>query len=331
MNVIFCEECGGRNTVTADEMVRCREKPPVCSICGNVMSPETIISYDRDGTDLSTQAVDTSRYHLLVIDDDRFYLDVARTILGKEYRISTASSGEEGLRLALEVRPDLILLDVSMEGMDGYETCRKLKKNPELRHIPVLFISAMSEGENEFRGLEVGAVDYIRKPLQLDVLNARIGLQIRLKQLLDKEKEQQEKLKQSLHQFSLHAEQEQEKLARERNNLQTIVHCMKEMVSIQDTEHRIVWANQAALRTFGLSASEVCGKHCYRLFAGRTEVCAQCPLENNEGADVGKPVKIEREDTQAPPFEQVHVPLYDDDGTYTGVAHIVKEVTAWLV
>ncbi len=330
MNVIFCEECGGRNSVTPEQMAQCDKHPPVCTICGNVMAPETIISYDGAAAG-SPRAVDTSQYHLLVIDDDAFYLEMARTVLGRDYQITTAGSGEEGIRLASEQKPDLVLLDVEMPGMDGYETCLKFKNDTKLRHIPVLFVSASSGNENEYRGLELGAVDYIHKPLQLDVLNARIGLQLRLKQLLEKEKAQQKKIRESLQQFTLLAEQEQETITQERNNLRAILNSMSEMVTMENVEKKILWANQSTLNFLNLTPSEVLGRYCYEVFSGGDKVCLQCPFENGSGQDVGKPVTISRQAEDAPPLEQIHIPLYNDEGELTGAAHVVKEKTAWLI
>lgn len=112
---------------------------------------------------------------VLVVDDSPANLRFLETSLQHEYAIATASDGEQGLREARGPRrPDLILLDVTMPGIDGYETCRLLKEDPRTRSIPVVFLTSLSKEADEERGLALGAVDYIRKPFSVPVLKARI-------------------------------------------------------------------------------------------------------------------------------------------------------------
>ena len=181
MYSIYCEECGGRNSVPIEQMKENTAYPVTCSICDHLMGHESL--YSRDGG-FTENVVDSSQYHLLFIDDDKAYITLAQSILGKDYNVSVASSAGEGLRLAEELQPDIILLDVQMPDADGYTICKELKKNHATRHIAVFFVTAASEGEDVHRGFQVGAVDYVCKPLQLDQLNARIALQLRAKQLM---------------------------------------------------------------------------------------------------------------------------------------------------
>ena len=185
MYSVYCEQCGGRNSVPNEQIKANAAYSVTCSICGHLMGAESLSA--RDGG-FADNVVDSSQYHLLFIDDDKFYIKLAQSILGKDYKVSVASSGGEGLRLAEELQPDIILLDVLMPDADGYAICEELKKNPATRHIAVFFVTAASEGEDVHRGFQVGAVDYVCKPLQLDLLNARIALQLRLKQLVKSSK-----------------------------------------------------------------------------------------------------------------------------------------------
>lgn len=112
---------------------------------------------------------------ILIVDDSPSNLDVLRTMMAQEgYQTFVASSGERALSLAKRVRPDLILLDVVMPGMDGLETCRQLKLNPGTEHIPVIFMSARNEADDVVAGFEQGAVDYIGKPLRMAEVSARV-------------------------------------------------------------------------------------------------------------------------------------------------------------
>ena len=117
---------------------------------------------------------------ILVVDDEPINIDVLTGLLKADYRMMVAKNGERALKVARSGHPDLILLDVMMPEMDGYEVCRRLKADPETRDIPVIFITAMGEVEDETRGLEVGAVDYIRKPVSPPILRARVKTQLAL-------------------------------------------------------------------------------------------------------------------------------------------------------
>ncbi|WP_193771170.1 response regulator [Candidatus Magnetaquicoccus inordinatus] len=111
---------------------------------------------------------------LLIVDDAADNIHLLSEWLEQSYRVLTARSGAEALRLLQETHPDLILLDVQMPDMDGFETCRKLKANPDTATIPVIFITASRKMENELRGLELGAVDFLTKPISPPVLLMRV-------------------------------------------------------------------------------------------------------------------------------------------------------------
>lgn len=119
---------------------------------------------------------------ILVVDDTPDNLSLMRELLKPSYHIQLANSGDRALKLAaLEPHPDLILLDIMMPGMDGYEVCQQLKANPLTRDIPVVFLTAKSEVEDEKRGLEMGAVDYITKPISPPIVLARVKIHLALK------------------------------------------------------------------------------------------------------------------------------------------------------
>jgi len=111
---------------------------------------------------------------ILIIDDTVEVIKTLSELLKPKYRVFFATDGETGLKLARLKRPDLILLDIMMEPMDGYEVCRKLKADPETTDIPVIFVTAAVNTEDEKKGFEIGAADYIRKPFIPVVTLARI-------------------------------------------------------------------------------------------------------------------------------------------------------------
>ena len=128
---------------------------------------------------------------ILIVDDSPENLNVLNELLLPYYQVRAATSGEKALRIAASTpAPDLILLDVMMPGMDGYEVYAHLRGEPATRDIPVVFVTAMDSTEAEMRGLEAGAVDYIAKPIVPSILLARVHTQLELKQARDRLKDQ---------------------------------------------------------------------------------------------------------------------------------------------
>ncbi len=120
---------------------------------------------------------------ILVIDDSPIALEQTITLLCDTYLVRAANSGRVGLEYAANGPvPDLILLDVEMPEMNGYEVCRRLKADPATRDIPVIFLTAHGEGEQQSRGFDLGAVDYVVKPIEPVVLRARVGAHIKSSQ-----------------------------------------------------------------------------------------------------------------------------------------------------
>ena len=119
---------------------------------------------------------------ILIVDDTAFNLTLMSAVLKKVYQVDVAASGDEALRqLASAPLPDLILLDIMMPNMDGYEVCRRLKADPRTAGIPVIFLTANVSSDDEEKGFELGAVDYITKPIKQRVVLARIRTHLQLK------------------------------------------------------------------------------------------------------------------------------------------------------
>jgi two-component system alkaline phosphatase synthesis response regulator PhoP len=119
---------------------------------------------------------------ILVVDDEEDILELVSYNLRKEgYRVSCATSGEEGLAMAKSKPPDLVVLDLMLPGVDGLEICRRLKNEPETRHIPIVMLTAKGEEPDIVTGLELGADDYVTKPFSPKVLVARIRAALRRK------------------------------------------------------------------------------------------------------------------------------------------------------
>ena len=121
-----------------------------------------------------------AKWTVLVVDDEPNNLRLLKQILSDRYQLVFATSGVKALQVVEKIVPDLILLDVMMPGMDGYETCLRLKANPRIAKVPVIFVTAMREDRDESRGFESGAVDYIRKPISEQVVLSRIATHLAL-------------------------------------------------------------------------------------------------------------------------------------------------------
>lgn len=122
---------------------------------------------------------------LLLIDDEPTYVDLLTDLFSDRYEVRSARDGLTALTMASSQAPDMILLDVMMPGIDGYEVCRRMKREPRTSHIPIIFTTGLDAAGDEVKGLEIGAVDYIRKPINPVTTRARVDNQLKLKQSQD--------------------------------------------------------------------------------------------------------------------------------------------------
>lgn len=127
-----------------------------------------------------------NKARILIVDDEPANVQVLGNLLNNDYRIQVATNGPKALSLAQkELRPDLILLDVQMPELDGYEVCRRLKENHNTKTIPVIFVTARDTAGDEEKGLSLGAVDYISKPFHPKLVRARVAIHMSLKKKTD--------------------------------------------------------------------------------------------------------------------------------------------------
>ncbi|NCD25308.1 MAG: diguanylate cyclase [Deltaproteobacteria bacterium] len=127
-----------------------------------------------------------SKQTVLIVDDEPFNIQTLELVLGDEHNLTYATSGHMALEMAqAEPRPDLILMDIVMPDLDGFEVCKRLKENTRTHNIPIIFLTAKWETSEEAKGLELGAVDYIRKPFSPPIIRARIRNHLELKKNRD--------------------------------------------------------------------------------------------------------------------------------------------------
>lgn len=143
--------------------------------------------------------LDFKNNNLLIIDDEPANLLVASEFLESQgIEVLIAKNGEDGINRAKSGQPDLILLDIRMSGMDGYETCHKLKTDPDTKNIPIIFMTALTELDDKLKAFAVGGVDYVTKPIQESELLARVGVHLQLCSLQNELADKNERLETAL-------------------------------------------------------------------------------------------------------------------------------------
>jgi len=132
-----------------------------------------MLSFDADLGGLVSQSTDR-RAKLLIVDDQPINIEVLYRLFAQDHQVFMATNGEQALAIASAERPDLILLDLVMPGMSGYDLCQMLKNQVDTHDTPIIFVTAMHEAEQETRALEIGGVDFITKPINPAAVRARV-------------------------------------------------------------------------------------------------------------------------------------------------------------
>ena len=198
---------------------------------------------------------------ILAIDDTPVNLMTLGEALKHEFDLQIATSGAQGMAQARLTRPDLILLDIMMPEMDGFETCRRLKADPQLKDIPVVFITALHELGSEVTGLELGALDYITKPIQVETARQRIRNLVERERLRQQVIQQRDQLEADI--LERLATEEKLKLAA------SVFASAHEGIAITNTLGDIIDVNQSFTRITGYERDDVVGKNPRLLNSGR--------------------------------------------------------------
>ncbi|KYC40875.1 hybrid sensor histidine kinase/response regulator [Scytonema hofmannii PCC 7110] len=204
---------------------------------------------DKDSTDKGA---------ILIVDDTPTNLEILFDLLSNSgFTVLIAEDGESAIERAEYAPPDLILLDILMPGMDGFETCRRLKANSSTKDIPIIFMTALSEALDKVKGLSLGAVDYITKPLMHEEVLARIELHLRLRNLTK-----------TLQQQNLRLEEEisERKQAEQKIHEQAaLLDITTDAILVRGLNNEIHYWNKGAEQLYGWTAVEVIGKNANEL------------------------------------------------------------------
>tara|TARA_R110002072_G_C7957726_1_gene533661 strand:- start:1467 stop:3221 length:1755 start_codon:yes stop_codon:yes gene_type:complete len=219
----------------------------------------------------------TIKPRVMVVDDEPTNIRILTEALQQDYDVIIATSAGEAFRvLESGERPHLLLLDIMMPDMDGLEMCLVLKGRQELQHIPVIFITALSDVASEERGFEVGAVDYIHKPISIPSVRARVRTHISLQGMLDHLLELNKTLDEKLHQLdqlNWRLRQQQGKLGRaeaSRDLFERVFMTTSEGIAVLDERGHVIAVNSSFTRITGYREEEVLG-HYYEMLDGHAD------------------------------------------------------------
>ena len=198
---------------------------------------------------LAPLAVDQEEEKILLVDDNPTNLQVLlQTLSGRGYKLLIAKNGDNALKIVHKVRPALVLLDIMMPGIDGYEVCKRLKDDPATSDVTVIFLSALDDTRDKVRGLETGAVDYIAKPFQAEEVIARVETHLKI-----------HRLEQALARRNRQLEAENEH----------ILESMREGIVGINGRGKITFANPAASRITGWESAELIGADAHSVLMAR--------------------------------------------------------------
>jgi PAS domain S-box-containing protein len=193
----------------------------------------------------------TDQYHILIVDDAPESLALLGITLKESgFKVRPASNGRHALKSVAARLPDLILLDVNMSDMDGYEVCRRLKADEKSRHVPVIFISAHGETANKVEGFKAGGIDFITKPFEREEVLARVEIHLRLHELTDKLEQQVDRRTRQLQQ-EIADRKRTEEILREKDY---IIESASSVIATCDLDGTMTYVNPAFLKTWGFES-----------------------------------------------------------------------------
>jgi two-component system cell cycle response regulator len=255
-------------------------------------------------TDSSAQTALAQRQPaILIVDDDADHLGALRAMMAQQgYQTFVAKSGERGVNIAQRVYPDLILLDVILPGMDGFDTCRKLKEHPGTQHIPIIFMSARCDTDDIVTGFDNGAADFIGKPLRMGEVCARVRAQLHVRGASVEQKAQTDRLR-------------------------TIVNSMDEGLLVIEAGGRIQYANPAAERHLGYGPNELANQQLQDLLGAGLAAeyfayFAACDRDPGRAIQAdAREVMIRHRDGGLRPMDFSVTPMNASEQLYVGLLH----------
>ncbi|MBE9106023.1 response regulator [Nostoc cf. edaphicum LEGE 07299] len=277
---------------------------------------------------------------ILIVDDVPNNLKVLSDTLAQAgFEVAIATSGESALQQLEHTPVSLILLDVMMSGMNGFETCQHIKANLKTRNIPIIFITALSESVNKVTGFELGAIDYITKPFQQGEVLARVRTHLKLNQLsqsLEARNTELQKLTEQLEQRVTERTQELfasiETLKQTQQLMRLVFDTIPHWVGWKDINSVYLGCNQSLANVLNLSSpDEIVGKNDYDLLINKEQsdwyrVCDRRIMESGQ-AELHITEQWQRADGQQIWLDTSKMPLRDAKGNVFGILFVAEDIT----
>jgi diguanylate cyclase (GGDEF)-like protein/PAS domain S-box-containing protein len=280
---------------------------------------------------MDIDSVPTYRGNILVVDDLPDNLRLLRDTLTKEgYKVRSATTGLMALRAAQSLSTELILLDIKLPDLDGYEVCRKLKADERTADIPVIFLSALNETFNKLQGLAVGGIDYIAKPFQVQEVLARVETHLTIRRLQKKLQEQNLLLIKEIEEH----QRLKEILFAEKELAQVTLQSIADAVITTDDQANIRYFNPVAEKLTGWKAEDAAGMPLSKVFVIINELTRE-PVDNlidkalleKKVVNLGKnTILIARNGTEYP-IEKSTAPICDRQGQIIGAVIVFRDDT----
>lgn len=285
---------------------------------------------------------ETSGTRILIVDDTPGNVKILSMMLNRQsYQVYTSNSGAEALTLAQEIVPDLILLDIMMPGMNGYDVCLQLKQNPLTRDIPVIFISALNDTTDKLKAFKIGGVDYITKPFQVQEVLARVKTHLMIRTLqrqlqqtnnvLERRVEQRTqellRLNVDLKQQINERERIEETLRKSEETYRTFFEDSKDAVFITTPDGKIVDMNSAGLNMFGYTPEEVALVNAFRAHMSKTDRRRFIQTIEEQGAVKDFEIQLTHRDGSKMDCLITATLRQQDDGTILGYQGIIRDIT----
>lgn len=282
------------------------------------------ISSGGRGVIETAQALHAEKYSILVVDDNMInLLCLQQILLVNNYEVIVATDGYQAIEAAERKQPDMILLDVMMPEMDGFETCRRLKASSVTENIPIIFVTALSSSKDMVTGLELGGVDYIIKPYNTAEVLARIKTQLKVVVLNRELRRAFDFQEGEVKRRTAELQAANEALRTSRNLLQNVLDAVPELLFVVDRELNILFSNDP---TWRMSMNDNGCPTCSSQLRKLANPCRKCSVLEvfNTGRSVEREV-IGREDERV--WEIRAFPIYDEKSEPSLVVEYIREVT----
>jgi PAS domain S-box-containing protein len=278
-------------------------------------------------------AATTQPKTILIVDDTPANLRLLASVLSaQDYRVRLAPSGKLALMTIQQNLPDLILLDIRMPNMDGYEVCQRLKANERTQAIPIIFLSALQEGSDKARAFEVGGADYITKPFQAEEVIARVRHQLQLLDLQQQLQRQQQCLmaqNQQLQQEISDRQRAEAALSQEKNLLRNLIDAIPDFIFYKDVQGRYLLWNQSFADFTGYPPVEILNRTDKDLFSlsavewiqakDQQVLVSRAPLRHEEWATFP--------DQSRRLLDTYKIPVQSQDGELLGLIGVCRDIT----